>query len=64
MHIRTMQTFVEVEKDDETEQTALQQQNFVDLIFEQCNVSSIFLAHLQTKDRHTKHKVNLTISQP
>ena len=37
-------TFVEVEKDDETEQTALQQQNFVDFIF---------LAHLQTKDRHT-----------
>ena len=26
---------------------------------QQCNVSSIFLAHL-----HTKHKVNLTISQP
>ena len=26
-------TFVEVEKDDETKQTALQQQNFVDFIF-------------------------------
>jgi hypothetical protein len=57
-------TFVEVEKDDKTKQTVLQQQNFVDFIFEQCNVSKIFLAHLQTKDRYTKHKVNLRLSQP